>query len=282
MLWRVRSVLALALVGACGFSVPARDDARVDAPDPPPDMPRVTWAVDATSGKAVPANASEWRDFLKAKGLNNIMAPSGLWLAQESGGSLVDSIGTVALSPFGTPQMPEYGVTVPGWSRKAVGTIDGTFTGFSNMTDASLPNVSSSSMTALVLIALPATPIAQRTFLVEGSSSPLSYARVDLTSSRRLTVAVNTTTATGTQDPGTAPGALMLKLDVTNGQQKVITRKETVTLANTPLGNARGLFIGGANSPAPQARFLYLTVWYGSKAEISDADAAALLTALDW
>lgn len=276
---RVRSVLALALVSACGFSVPARDDAG-GMPDTPPDVPTVTWTVDPTSGKAVPANQFEWRDFLKAKGLTSIMTPNGLWLAQEGSGPLADSIGPVALAPIGATL---YGLTVPGWSRKAVGTTDGSVASFSNMTDATLPNVGSTSMTVLALIAFPGiAPANTRTFLVEGSGSLTAFAQANLDSSKHLMMTISPTTTTGAQDPGTAATAVMMKLDHLHAEQKLFTSTEKITLPNTPLVGSRGLFLGGAVAPAPETRFLYVVAWYGSRAEISDADVTALLTALDW
>ncbi len=281
MLARVRSLLALAVVGGCGFSVPAHQiDAATDTRDAPPDTIVVKWAVDATSGKAVPANAVEWTDFLKAYGLANVSAPSSLWLLQESSGALVDSIGTVVLSGFGGPF---YQQAVPGWSRKGVGTVDGQPAGFTNQTDGSLPNVRLSSMTALALVELPGpAPAFARNVLVVGSSSPAAYIHVDLEPSRRLSETTVGSVGVGTMDPGTAAAGIMLKHDVTNSQQKVITRKETFSMPFVQLGTSRGLFIGGGSSPAPVARWLYLAAWYGSKAEISDADAAKLMTSLGW
>jgi hypothetical protein len=281
MLSNVRWLLSLLVVGACGFSVP---DQPVDAPsesiDAPPDVITVSWAVDSTSGKAVPANAVEWTAFLKEHGLSRIAAPSGLWLLQEPVGPLVDSIGTVVLTPFGSPSQAQ---PVPGWTRKGVGVPDGSNSGFGNKLDTALPNVMTQSMTALTLVVLPSGPPgALRTVMVEGSSSLDAFARADVSPAKRLEIRINTTSATGTQDPGTTAAGLMLKLDVTHGEQKVITRKETVALTNTPLTTSRGLYIGGAANPAPDAKWLYLVAWYGAKAEITDADARALLTALDW
>lgn len=281
MLSQVRRLLPLVLLGACGFSVPGTSqDASVDTPDAPPDVITVTWAVDSTSGKAVPANTVEWTDFLKAHGLSRIPAPSGLWQLQEPTGVMVDSIGTVVLTPFGAPMFAQ---PVPGWSRRAMTVAENSASGVANNTDANLPNLATQSMTALTLVALPsASPAGLRTLMVEGSSSPSAFARADLSASKRLEIRINGTAATGAQDPGAAVAGLMLKLDITHAQQRVITRKETVTLTNTPLASSRGLYIGGAANPAPDAKWLYLVAWYGVKAEITDADAQALLTALDW
>ena len=187
MLARVRWLLALALVGGCGFSVPSHQtDAAVDMRDAPPDTIFVKWAVDATSGKPVPANVVEWNDFLKAYGLGHLSAPSGLWLLQEPSGALVDSIGTVVLSPYSGPL---YQQTVAGWSRKGVGTLDGLAQGFKNETDALLPNVRLSSMTVLALMELPnPAPFATRNVLVAGSSSPAAYIHVDLEPARRFSI----------------------------------------------------------------------------------------------
>lgn len=281
MLGQVRWLVALALVGACGFEVPARPtDSGVDVPDAPPDTIVIKWAVDATSGKAVPANAVEWTEFLKAHGLANIAAPSGLWLLQENAGLLVDSIGTVVLSPFGGPL---YGQAVPGWSRQGVGTVDGSSSGFRTVGDGSMPDVAISSMTMLALVELPApAPAASRSVMILGSSSPAAYVHVDLEATRRLSAATLAAQGTGTMDPGTAAAGIMVKHDVSASQQKVFTRKETFTKPFTALGVSRGLFIGGGSGPAPTGRWLYLTAWYGTKAQISDADAAKLMTALGW
>ena len=281
MLTRVRWLLALALVGGCGFSVPSHQtDAAIDTRDAPPDTIVVKWTVDATSGKAVPANVVEWNDFLKAYGLGHLSAPTGLWLLQEPSGALVDSVGTVVLSPFGGPF---YQQPVVGWSRKGVGTVDGQPAGFKNDTDASLPSVRLSSMTVLALMELPApAPVLARNVLVVGSSNPAAYIHVDLEPSRRFSESTAGSTATGAMDPGTAAAGIMLKHDVTNSQQKVITRKETFSMPFTQLLASRGLFIGGGAAQAPLGRWLYLAAWYGPKAEISDADAAKLMTSLGW
>jgi hypothetical protein len=281
MLARVRWLIALALVGGCGFSVPAHEaDAPTDTPDAPPDTIVVKWAVDPTSGKAVPANVVEWNEFLKAHGLDNVSAPSGLWLLQESNGALVDSIGTVVLSAYGGPF---YQQPVPGWGRKGVGTLDGQPAGFKNETDATLPNVRLSSMTVLALVELPGpAPTFARNVIVAGSSSPAAYIHVDLEPSRRLSESTVGSTGMGMMDPGTAAAGIMLKHDVTNSQQKVITRKETFSMPFVQLGTSRGLFIGGGSSAAPLGHWLYLAAWYGPKAEISDADAAKLMTSLGW
>jgi hypothetical protein len=261
MLAGVRWLLALTLFGACGFSVPSHQtDAGPDTPDAPPDTIVVKWAVDATSGKAVPANAVEWTDFLKAYGLANLSAPSGLWLLQEPSGALVDSVGTVVLTPFGGPL---YQQPVAGWSRKGVATLDGMTMGFSNIGDASLPNMQTASMTVLALVELPGpAPLGTRNLLIA--------------------LATLSTAGVGTMDPGTTAAPVLLKVDVTHTQHHVVTRSETIVKSFTALGSSRGLFIGGASSPAPLGRWLYVAAWYGTKAEISDADAAKLLTSLGW
>ena len=74
---------------------------------------------DATSGWYVPANATEWTALLAGTGIAN---PSNLWLSQQASGNLPDSIGSTPLVPFNGPS---YQNTVAGWSRKAVGTVDG-------------------------------------------------------------------------------------------------------------------------------------------------------------
>ena len=273
----MRLAILLAIIGGCGFTVePAL---VVDAPvDVPPDVVPVTWAVDVTSGKPCPANTTEWQDFIAAKGLQ-LAPPSGLWLAQDASGALADAIGSVSLMPFGTTG---YRISVAGWSRSAVGLADNAVAGFSNMSSLTLPDVAFSSMTILVLLAIPSIPPAPRSLVFAGSNSPATFAQVNVDAARHFSLTVNTTSATGTIDHGAAPIPLVLKIDRTNGQQKIITRQETIAIANTSLGSSRGLFLGGANDRAPESRWLYVAAWYGSNAEIADARITALLAALDW
>lgn len=271
----VRLALLLAILGGCGFSISAEN---VDAPvDVPSDVP-VTWAVDPTSGKPCPASAFEWQDFLSAKGLQ-IAPPDGLWLLQEANGVAADTIGTVNLMPFGTIG---YRLPVTGWSRSAIGLADNTVAGLSNMSAPSLPDVGFFSMTILVLVAFPSLPPAPRSVLFAGSGSPMTFGQVNVDSARHFRLMIDATSATGSMDHGAAPIALVLKIDRTNSQQKIITKQETIAVPYSPLGSSRGLFLGGANDRAPDSRWLYMAAWYGGDAEITDAKVASLISALDW
>ncbi len=274
----MRGLLVVAFLGGCGFSAPL-----APSDGPPIDMPPeasipVTWSVDSLSKKPVPANAQEWADFIKAKNLT-ITVPDGLWLMQEFSGPLADSIGTVTLAPFGTSS---YRLPIDDWSRRAVGTADNANAGFFNNTSPSLPDMSTSSLTILMLFVLPTTPPTARSILVGGANAPAAYGRMDVDSSKRFHSVVGGIDTAGTANLGTAAVPVIFKLDHGNMQQKLITSAETISAGFVPLQSSRGLFIGGAGFTAPDVRFMYLAAWYGTKAQFSDAQSAALLAALQW
>jgi hypothetical protein len=277
MLPPVRWALFLTLA-ACSFETNIVTDGM------PPDMngempPVVAWSVDATSGKAVHASTKEWTDFITAKQLN-IFPPNGLWLMQDANGNLVDDVGNVDLAiQSGAPM---YRGAITGWSRLAVKMGDGEGVRFANTTDSSLPSVSSSSLTVLMLYANETTPAATRTVLVGGSGPASVIAEVGIDNLRHFRLSVNGTPAFGTMDHGAGVLPLVLKLDRTNMQQKLVTNKETITPPYTALSGGRGIFIGAANAASPEGRWLYMAAWYGPAAEINDSDITKLLTALGW
>jgi hypothetical protein len=253
-----------------------------DAPrmDRPPDMdPSVTWSVDASSGKSVPSTAAEWLDFIGNKKLN-IVAPDGLWLMQEASGALQDSIGTVNLPSMGN-DAPQYQQPVPGWTRKAVKSMDGTGVLFYNNTDASLPNVGTTSMTVLLMYANASMPAGTRSIVVAGCCAGYATLSIDAAKHYRLNVNV-TGNAVGLMDHGADVTPIVVKLDRTAARQVVITDRETIAPTNTQLGSQRGLYLGAANGAAPDGRWLYMAAWYGANAEMSDASISALIKALGW
>lgn len=277
-LWDMLPLMRLALVLAiwgCGYSHGTPIDANGDGADVPDDRV-ITWTVDAMSQKATPASAAEWSDFIAAHQLT-MSPPQGLWLMQDTAGLLNDAIGTVDLASFGTPA---YQQAVPGWTRRAIATTDGEYEGFQNQTNTSLPDVAVTSMTILLYYSTDAMPPAQRSVLFGGCC--FGYAEVDLTAGTQLVFKTNQATTSGSVSHGAGTIPILMKHDIAHSRQVVFTDKDLVAAPFTPLMTNRGLFIGGANRPSANARWLYLAAWYGAPAELSDSQVQALLTALGW
>src|SRR3990172_1294270 len=78
------------------------------------------WAVDATSGKGTPANATEWSNLFDAAGL--VGAPSHTHSCQQSATPLSDGTGAMHLAAVGITGTLAYQQAVTGWSRLAVAT----------------------------------------------------------------------------------------------------------------------------------------------------------------
>jgi hypothetical protein len=272
----------LVILTACGFELgSASIDART--PDVPIDMIDVTrsWTIDPESQKAVPANRAEWVDFIAANQLG-IMPPDGLWLMQEAAAPLADSIGTIPLNTQGTTVM--YQRPVAGWSRLALASSPDSGNAIAhNNQNAGFPRIDQASLTVLALYATSTTPSANRTLLCGGccNEALLAHVFIDTQNRFHLTLAA-TGTAAGTMNHGTGPVPLVLKLDRTNMQQRLLTNLETITPPFTPLGNVRGIITGGAIQPTPDGRWLYMAAWYGANAEMTDVSIRSMLDAMGW
>jgi len=236
------------------------------------------WTIDPISNKAVPRTTAEWASFIAANHLA-ISPPSGLWLMQEAGGSLRDSIGTAALMPIGTPT---YQAHVSGWARVAVVTSDGADSYFSATGNASLPDLSQTSMTLLIYYASVATPTGTRTVLIAGSGTVQSIAELQIDNGSHVRLVAGGTGAAGTQAYDATVVPMIVELDRTHQVQRLYTSRETLTIGPyTPLASsAGGIYVGGGVNASPPGAWLYMAGWYGAPAEMSNADVSALITAL--
>lgn len=129
----------LVLVLACSSSPTFESTALCGDDATPADTAPPTAYLDPTSGIYVPQTAAEMVSLGNA-------SPDHIWLVQETSGNLADSVGSADLAGVGTRL---YQQTVPGWSTKALGTVY-TTQGYWYSTDASLPNLSTTSQTYLL------------------------------------------------------------------------------------------------------------------------------------
>ncbi len=236
----------------------------------------ITWSVDATSGKGVPADATEWGDVASAAG---IASPSALWLCQEPSGDLADSIGGHTLTAGNSPS---HAASVSGWSRLAVQIGANSGSWFFNT--SSLGNVTTTSHLFLAYLKLTAVPTAARDVMGLGSS--VSHRNIQAVAGPLYRARRNSdgTFTDGTQDPGTsAVRPVVLKVDRANSEHKVYTDQEVFSHAwATPSGGAALINFGGAVTASAGIQILYATCFTGSAAELSDAEVRTLLEALGW
>lgn len=270
----------LLVVAGCSFTPgaagsDATTDVRIDTPDATP-----TWVVDSTSKKACPANAAQWSDFLAAHGLA-MAPPNSVWTMQDAASPLADAIGTVDLTQHGTDQ-PVYGMPVAGWTRVAIATSDDNDVSYYNITDPGLPDMGASSMLILLYYATVQSPAQTRSVLFGGAGNPPMIAQIDLDPSNHFILTAANTSATGTIDHGVGVIPLVLRIDRAHSEQHLIVDHEVIAPMYIPLASSRGILLAGANNRAPAGRWLYMAAWYGSRAEIADAEASTLLTALGW
>jgi len=225
---------------------------------------------DAARGVYLPADTTEW-DAFRSAGSLSIANPSNLWLMQEGSGNLADSIGAVALTASGTRS---YLQSVSGWTRKAIGTTDGT-AGAWQVASGVGPSPASTSVAALSLSLLPAPAAERNVFAMTLAASNLIV--VNQTAAGLLKLYLKAGSATGAvshADGNVHP--LMIVYDRTNSTAKLYTDLEIVTAAyDTVLDGTKGW--GGTPSAA---RHLYGAWWSGADAEMSQAQVRALFVAM--
>lgn len=237
-----------------------------------------TWDVDATSGIAVPADATQWNAFISGNGLS-ISSPSHLWLCQEASGNLADAIGAVALTAGGSPN---YQVPRSGWTRVGVHLDTGSSDEFIS---GSTPNVTNTSQLWLFFVSLGAT---QSTGYViggpgpNGSTSGLFATHLATTGALRFRCTSNVAD-TANSYSSTSPFPLVYKYDRTNSVCRGYTASEKVSPTYGTTGTHSGGGMGhNAAGGSANAVFVYAAVWTGAAAEMSDADLKALLQAMGW
>lgn len=232
----------------------------------------ITWSIDATSGKGVPVDATEWGDLITANGLTTGV-PDHLYLCQDASGDLTDALGGVNITAVGTPL---YSQAVSGWSRVGVGWNDAGTARFQRTTTFTAP--SAQAYFFLAYSAMTGTPAGNRFVLGVGAS--VSAAMLALTTGKyRTGSGANTATATNTFGTGVRPLALLA--DSVNNVTIGADDQETMTPTHTDAGTA-GVYVPSSGTTGG-GRLVYLAIWRGTKAEaFSRANIKALQEALGW
>lgn len=244
---------------------------------------------DATSGRYIPQTAAEWTTLLAGTGIS---PPDSLWRCQEASGNLADSIGSAAMVASGSPT---YANVVSGWTSRAVDCADASTQFFR----ASGPNIGGSVM-VFAWIAFPASaPSLRRSVITLGAAYGTQLAVNTKVNSNPTLIALEdhgddgtgsgggTGTSTYTTDPvGGGVHPVLAQGNVTAHTAFLSTDLEQVIDA-TALSGADALdgfvWLGGNNAQnwfSGGNGFIYAAAWFGSHAEISAAQGAALVTLL--
>lgn len=238
-------------------------------------------ARDAGSGVYLPATAAQWTATLAAAGIAS-GGPSALHLLNDVAGNPVDAIGTFPLTASGTLT---YGAGASGWTKVGIATTLGV-AGLLQTTAAGLPDISTTSLLALVYAATPATIATTRSLFQVGPTFGSQAAALFITSTnKKLRAVADPNTADGTDDPSVAVHPFILKVDRTNAVCRLYSDREKLspTLTATPTG--KGYALGGDNTMSffPDTFvFLYSALFFGGSAEMGDASVHALLQTLGW
>jgi hypothetical protein len=234
--------------------------------------PMAGVARDSTSGKYVPANASQWAEALAQAGITS-GGPHGTWLMQEPSGTLADSIGASTLSVTSMT----YANAVSGWTRTAMGATDaGANNVLFNSTDTNLPDQTATSALMIGYIAIGATPAADRGVMLNGG------VRGIVTSTNVPKASNATNTATGASSVTTVVRPWVIRHNLTLTTQSVFTDLEKVTPTYAAPVATKRVYFGGLLETCPTIRVLYGAAFKGAAAELTDAQLRTLLTRLGW
>ncbi len=237
-----------------------------------------TGSVDATSGKPVPANASEWSNFITTNGLT-LATPDYLHLCQEASGNLADTIGGLTLTANGTPA---YQQSITGWTRKAV-RGNGT-TAAQRFLNGSGPNPSTTSVAQFFYLQTAGFDATVRYISCIGTVDNLSVIGI-VSGVSTLRVRQSANIATGTGDYANRVTPCLLVYNQTTGQSALYTDLEKIKpgATGTPASNT-GYSLGPASGGTwASSGVLYFAGWTGAGATaFTDATAKTFLQALGY
>lgn len=232
---------------------------------------------DATSGRYVPASATEWTALLAGSGIAN---PTHLWLMQESADPFADTIGSAALAR--NTGSPSFAQTVSGWTRKALVLADG-----GNASFKAIGPAGGGSALVFAYVGFPATVGAvPRSVLTFGNTFGTQVA-MNVASSGPMHVDIDdhgSSAVTGTHDMSSAVHPVLLQANKTGLVDFLLTDLETITHAMTAGNTVDDVFLVGGDDLiswfSGGASYLYIALWYGATAELSGTQLATLKSLL--
>ncbi len=227
---------------------------------------------DATSGKYVPANASEWTELLAGSGIPN---PADLYLFQEASGNPADSIGAKALTASGTLS---YQQTVTGWTRKSIRTTRSTA---GRMLNTAYGNVNANSFTVLLTAMIDTDSVGVIRTIVRLGTTYDDDATLETNTTPRLQVGEGDgTRSAGTTDPTDAVHNFYLRVDDSANTVDGFLNT-TKIVGGTQACNGAELCYGGDNVNTwfpGNTDHLYSAVWTSALTDAQISTLNGLLT----
>lgn len=234
------------------------------------------WTVDSKRGVAIPVNATEWAALMTAAGL----------------GFNVDSArrpGSVAATPIGDdvgafPQTVA-GATVqfqsphPSMSTLGLRTINNVTDGYSS-TDAALPDVLTTSCLKIVVAAVWTIPTSVRGLFSMGTTE--TSVTFNSSNPQRIVARSNTQNTTGTVDLDNEPHIYFLRHNRTNSSCKMLSDRESITVAFAGSVTGKRERTGLTASPSPGAQFFLDVRLDGAHAELTDGQIQTLGRTMGW
>lgn len=235
------------------------------------------WTVDSLSGRAVPATTGECTALFAAAGL--AFSPNAAHLpGAPTATPITDLFAVITLVVSGSTV--EFQSPVPGWVTKALRTINNVIDKAESI-DAALPDLSTTSMLAIVQAAIWTTPTSTRGLFSMGTTE----AQISFNNANppRILTRHNTQSTTGSVDVMNDVHLYMLRHNKTASTCKCISDLEAPVSVTFSAGVTGKRFrLGLTSSPSPGAQFLTVFLVFGANAELSDVQCKALGTVMGY
>jgi PKD repeat protein len=244
---------------------------------------------DALSKKYAPGSYAQWQAFLTGSSLTTL--PGGG--VPDMGHSFQDVINTSAAGGYPIDFISNNALTcsintstfqsVTGWVRKSMNVTDGSARQIVSVNSA-LPDLSSTSMLTISYILFPSSaPAADRGIIAQGTSASTRSAVILKSTGKTATESTTSNVNIGTGSPCDGlVHPVAIKVNRTGAACVGYTDIDKMTPTFGTAMTGSGLYLGaetGALAAAAEG-FLYEVSWFGSKAEMTDAQVKSLLQAL--
>ena len=230
---------------------------------------------DATSLKYCPASSAEWTTTLTVSAIAS-GNPSGLWLCQEPSGNLADSIGANPLVVAGSPTFSNSNT---GWTRKSVNI---TATTVQSFTLGIGPFDGSAASVAWLWYGCTTVTGAGRNVLA-GSSNAVGIGVVhQATDKLQFRIGANNATTVNSYTTSTIFPMLIVYNKTASNCTLYTDREALPCTFSVVVDSIKGLGAAGTLTGDSSAHTTYLAAFSSTAAELTTANARALLTTLGW